>query len=299
MTTSSRTPTSGLSWNRLCSAIVGVASLLLFSDLSASWGYEEGSVASGGAITGKVVLTGPPPPARIFHLVFSPNIDFCGKISDGKGNRLLKEFQADETGGFRDVVIAVVGVDRGKPFHWTPEINIAHCRIAPFITPVRNGHPISLVNEDPVAHDIQGYTLKDDYTFAMFNKPMTPQSTASKDIRFREGHYLFRTQCGVHDFMQSWGIAVGNPYFAVTAQDGSFVIPDLPPGVYDVIAWHPHMRIQAQQVTVHADGRSVLNFQFDASEVNIPLHDLQTDYRLQTVLQPGLLVAPSVELQTP
>ena len=47
--------------------------------------YEEITVGSGGKITGKVALTGTPPPARIFHLVFSPNMDFCGKISDGKG----------------------------------------------------------------------------------------------------------------------------------------------------------------------------------------------------------------------
>ena len=262
-------------------------------------GYEEITVASGGTLTGKVVLKGPPPPARIFHLIFSPNIDLCGRISDGKGNRLLKEFKVAEDGGFQDVVVVVVGIKKGKKFDYAPEIKIENCRISPFVKPVRNYDPILISNKDPITHDIQGYSLDDHYTFAMFNKPMIPKSEASKSIRFRNGNYIFRTQCGVHDFMQSWGMAVGNPYFAVTDKDGGFVISDLPAGVYDVIAWHPQMKIRAQEVTIPADGQVTLNFEFDAAEVNIPLHDLQTGYRLQTALQPHHLLPPTVELQAP
>ncbi len=262
-------------------------------------GYEEITVTSGGTITGRVVLKGVPSPARIFHLVFSPNIDFCGTISDGKGNRLLKEFKAAEDGGFQDVVVAVVGVKKGKKFDYTPEMKIENCRILPFVMPVRNNHPMLISNKDPITHDIQGYSLDNHYTFTMFNKPMIPKSEASKNIRLRDGGYIFRTQCGVHDFMQSWGMAVGNPYFTVTTADGSFVISDIPPGEYDVIAWHPRMKVQAQAVTVSKDSRVTLNFEFDASEVEIPLHDLQTAYRLQPALESHHLQPPSIELQTP
>ena len=277
----------------------GLLAVFVFSDLSVGWGYEEITVTSGGTVTGKVFLKGTPPPARIFHLIFSPNIDFCGKISDGKGNRLLKEFRVSEDGGFQDAVVAVVGVKQGKKFDYTPELDVETCRISPFVVSIRNHHPINLANKDPIAHDIQGYTLQDDYTFAMFNKPMVPESTAAKSILLRNGHYIFRTQCGVHDFMQSWGMAVGNPYFAVTGPDGGFTIPDLPPGTYDVIAWHPYMKVQAQKITVPANASVALNFQFDASEVDVPLYNLQKDYRLQTALQPHHLVSPSVELQVP
>lgn len=263
------------------------------------WGYEEIEVTSGGTISGRVVLNGTPPPARIFHMVFSPNIDFCSQISDGKGNRLLKEFQVSPDGGFRNVVVSVVGVPRGKKFDFTPEISLQTCQVGPFVIPVRNQNPIRIVNKDPVTHDLQAYTLLNDYTFEMFNKPMIPETTATKEIVFRKNHYIFRTQCGVHDFMQSWGMAVGNPYFAVTGPDGSFSIPDLPPGTYDVIAWHPYMKVQAEKVTVPADGKVSLNFQFDASEVHIPLYNLQKNYRLETALDKIPLKPPAVELQRP
>jgi hypothetical protein len=46
----------------------------------------------------------------------------------------------------------------------------------------------------------------------------------------------------VHPYMQSWGYAIDNPYYAVTDFTGSFVIGDLPAGTYHVKAWHPNLR---------------------------------------------------------
>jgi hypothetical protein len=282
----------------LVGSVAGVLALLWCLPAE-GFAYEEITVTGGGAVTGRAVLNGPAPPSRIFHLIFSPNIDFCSRISDGRGNRLLREFTVSDTGGLQDAIVAVVGVERGKPFSYTPRLEINTCRISPFVMPVRNGRPMTIVNRDPIVHDVQAYTLKDDYTFAMFNKPMVPESTSVKQVRLRKGHYLFRAQCGVHDFMQSWGMAVGNPYFAVTDADGRYTIPDLPPGEYDIIAWHPLMRIRAGHITVTAGGTARQDFQFDATEVEIPLHDLEPHYRLQPALAPEYLVTQPVELQRP
>jgi hypothetical protein len=279
-----------------------LAALLLVGGVFASSlasAYVETTVTDGGSVAGRVVLNGPPPPSRIFHLVFSPNMAFCGKISDGAGNRLLKEFRVAQDGAFEGVVVAVVGVEKGKPFDYAPELTIEHCRVAPLVMPVRNGKKVSLVNKDEIAHDIQAYSMRDNFAIQMFNKPLVPEGNALKDIRMRNGHYIFRTQCGVHDFMQSWGIAVGNPYFAVTRPDGTFEIPGLPPGEYDVIAWHPHLPVQSARVTVTAMGRSSVDFGFDSGHVDIPQHDLQKGYRLQTALDARPMPEPTIERQVP
>ncbi|MFQ5543055.1 MAG: carboxypeptidase-like regulatory domain-containing protein [Nitrospiria bacterium] len=278
--------------------VVSVFFLVFFVGLeSMVLGYEEGVVSNGGTLTGRVLLEGPPPPARIYHLIFSPNIEYCRSISDGKGNRLLREFNVSDDGGFQNVIISIVGVKKGKPFAYTPIIWLENCQIKPFVTPIRNNHPIMISSVDPVTHDIQAYTLKDEYTFAMFNKPMPGHASVQREVNFRKGHYLFRTQCGVHDYMQSWGMAVGNPYFTVTNRDGNFTIRDVPPGTYYVLAWHPHMKVQAQEVTITPKGKLEMSYTFDSSEVGIPLHDLQTNYRLGTWLEPHHLVPPTVELQ--
>lgn len=288
-------------WQRMAlsamiAAVVGCICLGVSSRASA---YEEIPVPSGGTVSGRVLLTGPPPPARIFHLVFSPNLDFCGRISDGKGNRLLPDFRADREGGLQDVVVAVVGVERGKKFDYAPRIELENCRITPFVTPIRNHVPLAINNKDSIVHDIQGYGLDDRSIFEIFNKPMVPKTEAEKKIQLRKGHYLFRTQCGVHDFMQSWGMAVGNPYFAVTGPDGRYTIPDLPAGTYDLIAWHPRMKVQSQRITVSGTATTEASFTFASSEVEIQLHDLQTEYRLETALRPRQIPEPSVELQIP
>jgi hypothetical protein len=264
---------------------------------SPALGYVETTVTDGGSVTGRVRLDGTPPPSRIFHLVFSPNMAFCGKISDGAGNRLLKEFRVARDGGFEGVVVAVVGVEQGKAFTYRPELQIENCRIAPLIMPVRNGRPISLVNKDDITHDIQAYSMRVDFAIGMFNKPMIPNAHAEKTIRMRKGHYVFHTQCGVHDFMQSWGIAVGNPYFAVTSADGTFTIADLLPGQYDVIAWHPHLPVRSGKVVVPTNGRGEVNFAFDAGDVDIPLHDQQQRYRLDTALDARPMPQPTIERQ--
>ena len=276
--------------------LAGGLFLLLFC-VQGVFAYEETTVTSGGTFSGRVILKGTPPPSRIFHLIFSPNPKFCGRVSDGKGNRLLKEFRVAPDGGFQNVVVAVIGVEKGKPFDYRPELTIENCSISPFVTPVRNYQPISLINKDSIAHDLQAYTLQDNYTFAMFNKPLTPETITAKEIRLRKGHYIFRTQCGVHDFMQSWGIAIGNPYFAVTSPDGSFTISDIPPGTYHVIAWHPYLEIQAGEITVAPNGKIETDFQFDSSKVEIPYYALQRSYRLETALLPEQGIFPTVELQ--
>lgn len=277
--------------------IAGITVWAVFVAGSGSaFSYDVVSGFRGGSLSGSVKLIGTPPPARIFHLIVSPNPDFCGRISDGKGNRLLPEFRVGSDGGFADVVVALVGVPRGKPFDYEPSIEVRDCRMGPWVTPVRPRLPFAMVNRDPIAHDIQGYTLKGSYTFPMFNQPIEPLQTSSRPIRFRPGHYLFRTQCGVHAFMQSWGIAVTNPYFAVTGENGKFEISDIPPGEYDLIVWHPHMAIQASTVRIEADSASTVAFEFDAGEAGIPLHDLQTGYRFDTVPQPHQ-IPPPLELQ--
>jgi len=264
---------------------------------SKSWAYEEERVTNAGTYSGKVTLTGTVPPPRRFHLITFPNMEYCGTVSDGKGDRLLREFEVSDKGEFGQVVVLFVGVPKGKPFEYNPEIKIENCLIDPFIAPVRNNHPIKLISKDPIVHDVQAYTLKDDYTFAMFNKPIKPNATEIKNVKFRPNHYIFRIQCGVHSYMQNWGIAIGNPYFAVTGSDGSFSISEIPPGEYDVIAWHPLMKPIVHHVTISSNESTPDSFDFDSKDVIVPYHDLQTGYRFDTALIPSIIPKSTVLIQ--
>jgi hypothetical protein len=50
--------------------------------------------------------------------------------------------------------------------------------------------------------------------------------------------------------MSSYLHVLPHPFFAVTGDDGTFVITGVPPGSYTLSAWHESLKIPDQKVTV-------------------------------------------------
>ncbi len=48
---------------------------------------------------------------------------------------------------------------------------------------------------------------------------------------------LVPVKCNQHPWMKAYIGVLKHPFFAVTAQDGSFTIKGVPPGTYTVVAW--------------------------------------------------------------
>ena len=62
--------------------------------------------------------------------------------------------------------------------------------------------------------------------------------------------------------MQSWAIAVDNPYYVLTDENGRFSLEDVPPGTYDLRAWHPGIKqVVKQQVTIEPGENRTVDFQ--------------------------------------
>jgi hypothetical protein len=65
---------------------------------------------------------------------------------------------------------------------------------------------------------------------------------------------------------QPWMMAfigiVSHPFFAITAADGSFTLRGLPPGAYEIEAWHEKFGTANKRVTVGPDQTAQLSFTF-------------------------------------
>ena len=48
-----------------------------------------------------------------------------------------------------------------------------------------------------------------------------------------------QVRCDVHPWMLAWVGVCSNPFFAVTDESGRFAISGLPPGSYELVAYHP------------------------------------------------------------
>jgi hypothetical protein len=81
-----------------------------------SWAYEETTVSDGGTVIGSVKLEGQIPRPKGYNLTTLPDQVYCGRISDGQGWRLLQPFNVGPGGEFRDVVIYIEGIEKGKSF---------------------------------------------------------------------------------------------------------------------------------------------------------------------------------------
>ncbi len=74
---------------------------------------------------------------------------------------------------------------------------------------------------------------------------------------------LVKLKCDVHAWMSAWIVVRDNPYYAVTGEDGSYRIGDVPPGKYTIVLWHEGLGQVEKQVTVESNR---------ATEVSFPIH---------------------------
>src|SRR5436309_3166811 len=178
--------------------------------------------------------------------------------------------------------------------------------------------PVTVVNMDPVMHDIQAYETSHLGPRVLFNTPLPMNQHHRRNvgsdshehlagqpmketIHLTKGRRIFVMQCGFHAYMESWGMAVENPYYAVTASDGSFTLTDVPPGDYTLVAWHPQAgQALEQKVTVTAQGPVTTNSQFKAPTGHRSAHEMVENphFGLES-LGKSLDIRPTLELQKP
>ena len=236
-----------------------------FGVLGPAHAYDTVVVTDGAVLRGTVTFQGTVPAPKEFELRRYPDRVFCGAISDGGGHRFLKEVNVGQGGGLKDVVVVVEGVQSGKPFTFTSaQVEANVCQFLPFVTVVSDKRQLTVTNRDPVSHDIQGYAYDQAGVDIVLHRPSLKATGTTDIVHLVKGRKVFTMQCGMHPYMQNWGYAIDNPYYAVTDSDGSFSIGALPPGTYRVKAWHPILGVQEREVTVEANGTAMLDVRFDA-----------------------------------
>ena len=287
---------------------------------TSAYAYQEVPVTNGGMLTGTVKFKGKKPVPRGFNLVTFPDPVYCGRISNGSGWRLLPEFTVGEGQGLKDVVVMLRGIEHGKPFKFQEtRIEAGDCTFKPFVAVVRDHHDVVVVNMDPVMHDIQAYETSELGPRVLLNRPLPinthhPKTAGQSaeytkhiagepmvhEINMTKGRRVFVMQCGFHAYMESWGMAVDNPYFAQTDQSGRFEIGEIPPGTYKLAVWHPQARsIIEQEITIPAKGAVTANFEIQPREGSRAGMDAVENPRFGLGILGDREIKPTLELQKP
>lgn len=238
-----------------------------------AWAYQEIEVKNGGTVQGKTVMKGDTPTPRVFHLVLFPNLDMCAEVdTDDEMNRVLFDFITDKQNGLKDVVVSLSKVEAGKPFPNKPiHILSENCKFFPDVNVIPQGGTFFVDNQDAVMHNSQVY--QKERGKILLNIPIPAEEISEGKVVFKKHYKIFQMICGMHEFMQTWGYRVQNPYYSLTKGDGNYKIDNIPPGEYKVIAWHYLMKTRSKKIKI-SEGETInLDFEFDADEVVRPFYE--------------------------
>lgn len=160
--------------------------------------------------------------------------------------------------GVRNSADAVVYVDTiaGKTFPPPAEhakMDQKNMVFIPRVLPVVAGVTVDFHNSDAVLHNVFSVDACADH----FNLGTWPQGQV-KSFTFKKPCFA-SLLCKVHPEMEGFVTVIPTPYFAVTAEDGSYVIKDVPDGSYTVKVWHP--KLKAAQKTVAVKGATAADFE--------------------------------------
>ncbi len=219
--------------------------------------YRVTAVDNGGTITGKVHFTGDDPAPKIFAI--TKDNDVCGH-----GDREI-DFVRVTNGALNDTVVYLKKVKAGKDYPSNlskPVLTQKKCAFHPFLGVMKNKEKLEVINSDPVLHNIHTYEIIGKAKKTVFNVSQPPElEFINKMVKLKRGTSM-KLECDAHDFMHGYMFVAKNPYFAVVKDDGSYVIGNVPPGKYKIIAWHGLLGEKKAKVTVDAGHTSNVDFTY-------------------------------------
>ena len=211
--------------------------------------------ASAATVTGKVAFTGAKPVLRNIDMSATPA---CSRAHTTP--QKSEEAIVNDNGTLR---YTFVWVKSGLPDRQWPApsgavaLDQQGCMYKPHVLGVMTGQNLEIRNDDPTNHNIHPLPKINQE----WNESQPPKGDP-KMRSFAREEVMIPVKCNVHPWMRSYIGVVGHPYFAVTGDDGSFTIKNLPPGTYTIEAWHEKFGTQDAQVTVAPKEEKTQDFTF-------------------------------------
>jgi plastocyanin len=131
------------------------------------------------------------------------------------------------------------------------------CEYKPHVVALMTGQQLTVRNSDDVLHNVNATPSEN----RGFNRSQ-PQAGMEFETSFSAPEVMIPVRCDVHGWMESYIGVTDHPFHGVTGDDGSFTLADLPPGEYEVEAWHEEYGTSTQMVTVPVSGEVEITFEF-------------------------------------
>ncbi len=211
--------------------------------------------ATAATLSGKVTFTGNAPPMPAIDMSANPMCEL-------QHHTPVKSEQVtvNANGTLRNVLVWVKdGLPRAR---WqAPETPVTldqnGCVYQPHVLAFMVNQQVEIMNDDPVNHNVHAESVVN----AAWNESQPPRAE-KKFKRFTEPEVWFPVSCSVHPWMRSYIAVLPHPFFAVTGDDGAFLIKGLAPGTYTLETVHEKYGRKDSKFTVGPKESKVLDFSY-------------------------------------
>jgi len=221
-------------------AVVGWFFAISLSAMAATQSdYQVITVTDGGTITGTVKWSGAVPHVPTLPINKDPEI--CDPESHK--TRDLERLIIGPDGGVANTVVFLKDISRGKAMD-LPEprrfLDQKHCRYEPHIMLVPANESLQIESSDATLHTVHMDGA------ATYNLPFPFVNQVVSRTMATPG--LVNVRCnGGHTWMNAEILVVSHPYYSVTDESGKFELTDVPPGEYELVAWHEGWKLLRQE----------------------------------------------------
>src|SRR6202166_4166397 len=199
---------------------------------------------AGGSVSGKVTYEGTPAKQK--------PIDMSKEPSCAKQYTTPPTTETVVTAAGNSLADVVVYISAGAPDEPPPSqpatFDQKGCRYIPHVLAFQTNQELKVVNDDQTSHNIHPLA-KVNHEWNKSHPPGTPP---------------LPVKCNVHPWMHGNCAVLKNSHYAVSKEDGSFTLPNLPAGKYTVTAWQEAYGTQTQDVTISGSETKSVNFAFKA-----------------------------------
>lgn len=208
-----------------------------------------------GAIVGAIIFEGNPPKRR--RVSFGAEKQ-CAALH--KEPLYREDIVVNPDGTLKWVLVYLKEGVKGefKPPEEPVVIDQIGCWFIPHVAAALVGQPVEFLNSDPVLHNVRT-NAKARGNFLNIAQPLKGMKHVKK---FPTPEIGIQLRCDVHPWMSAYLHILPHPFFAITGEEGTFVIKDIPPGSYTIEAWHEILGAQTREVRVEAGQVTEVTFVF-------------------------------------